>query len=201
MNIITKGAIAAAAAIAISTSANADYTLFNGVVKAYGNVTESAGQVTGLGNWECFTFFPSTAGFNYLTTIDITNGTFVVSSMQPFTDGVYAPPTYLSGTFTASQNSVTGQNFVYNGFVTFTSGQWMNDLALQIGDAGATSNKGSFTTSGVLGANGNPYFTSTGVNAYNLTVGVPEPGEWAAMGMLASGLGGLVIRARRRKLA
>jgi hypothetical protein len=77
----------------------------------------------------------------------------------------------------------------------------MDDLALQLGDPSATSISGTFTTGGVLGANGNPYFSSTGVNAYNLTVGVPEPGEWAAMGMLASGLGGLVIRARRRKLA
>ena len=68
MNIITKGAIAIAATIAISTTANADYTLFNGVVKAYGNVTESAGQVTNVGNWECFTFFPGTPGYNYLTT-------------------------------------------------------------------------------------------------------------------------------------
>lgn len=201
MNIITKGAIAIAATIAISTTANADYTLFNGVVKAYGNVTESAGQVTDVGNWECFTFFPGTPGYNYLTTIDIANGTFVVSSMQSFTNGTYAPPTFLSGTFTATQNSVSGQNFVYNGLVTFTSGDWMDDLALQLGDPSATSISGTFTTGGVLGANGNPYFSSTGVNAYNLTVGVPEPGEWAAMGMLASGLGGLVIRARRRKLA
>ena len=29
--------------------------------------------------------------------------------------------------------------------------------------------------------------------------GVPEPGEWAAMGILATGLGGLILRARRRK--
>ncbi|MFY7951141.1 MAG: PEP-CTERM sorting domain-containing protein [Armatimonadaceae bacterium] len=29
--------------------------------------------------------------------------------------------------------------------------------------------------------------------------GVPEPGEWAAMGILASGLTGLMVRARRRK--
>lgn len=28
---------------------------------------------------------------------------------------------------------------------------------------------------------------------------VPEPGEWAAMGVLASGLAGLVLRARRRR--
>jgi len=29
--------------------------------------------------------------------------------------------------------------------------------------------------------------------------GVPEPGEWAIFGLLTSGLGGLVLRARRRK--
>lgn len=30
---------------------------------------------------------------------------------------------------------------------------------------------------------------------------VPEPGEWAAMGVLGAGLGGLVLRARRRRAA
>jgi hypothetical protein len=30
---------------------------------------------------------------------------------------------------------------------------------------------------------------------------VPEPGEWAAMGILGAGLGGLVIRARKRRVA
>lgn len=32
----------------------------------------------------------------------------------------------------------------------------------------------------------------------NITA-VPEPGEWAAMGILAAGLGGLVVRARRKR--
>jgi hypothetical protein len=30
------------------------------------------------------------------------------------------------------------------------------------------------------------------------TGGVPEPGEWAAMGILGAGLAGLVIRKRRK---
>ena len=51
------------------------------------------------------------------------------------------------------------------------------------------------------GSAGGPYsyFSSTATNGLLTSVPVPEPGEWAAMGILASGLTGLMVRARRRK--
>lgn len=53
----------------------------------------------------------------------------------------------------------------------------------------------AFSDSGsAITANGS--VTLKGVN-----YAVPEPGEWAAMGILGAGLGGLVIRARKRRIA
>lgn len=193
MNIITKGAIALAATIAISTTANAQITLFNNIVHSYGNVTASGSQVTGVGTWESYTTYPLGSGGNYLTFIDLTTNTFTVSGMVPYGTGIPTVPTYLTGSFTSSTNYTDGATFTLNGDVSFTGGDWYNQLASDLGVVGASSINGVFTSGGVVG--------NKGVNSYSLTAGVPEPGEWAAMGMLASGLGGLVIRARRRKLA
>jgi hypothetical protein len=113
--------------------------------------------------------------------------------MVPYGTGIPTVPTYLTGSFTSSTNYTDGSTFALNGDVSFTGGDWYNQLASDLGVAGASSINGVFTSGGVVG--------NKGVNSYSLTAGVPEPGEWAAMGMLASGLGGLVIRARRRKLA
>jgi hypothetical protein len=113
--------------------------------------------------------------------------------MTQFTQGTASLPIYLSGSFVTTANSITGNNFVFNGNVVFTSGDWYADLASQLGTPAAQSINATFTTGGVVGAGG--------VQSYVLTAGVPEPAEWAAMGMLASGLGGLVVRARRRRNA
>lgn len=193
MNIITKGAVAVAAAIAISTSANAQITLFNNVVHSYGTVSASGSSVTGVGTWESYTTYPSGSGGNFLTFIDLSTNTFTISGMVPYGTGIPTIPTYLTGSFASTSNYTNGSTFNLDGNVSFTGGDWYNQLATDLGVAGASSINGVFTTGGNVGA--------AGVKAYNLTAGVPEPGEWAAMGMLASGLGGLVIRARRRKLA
>ena len=193
MNIITKGAVAVAAAIAISTSANAQITLFNNIVHSYGTVTTAGSSVTGVGTWESYSLYPYGNGGNYLTFIDLSTNTFTVSGMVPYGTGIPTIPTYLTGSFVSTSNYTDGSTFNFDGVVSFTGGDWYNQLASDLGASGATSINGVFTTSGNVGA--------AGVNSYVLTAGVPEPGEWAAMGMLASGLGGLVIRARRRKLA
>jgi len=193
MNIITKGAIAIAATIAISTTANAQITIFNNVVHSYGTVATSGSSVTGVGTWESYTTYPSGSGGNFLTFIDLSTNTFTVSGMVPYGTGIPTTPILLTGSFLSTSNYTNGSTFNYDGVVSFTGGDWYNQLASDLGVSGASSINGLFTSAGTVGA--------AGVNSYSLTAGVPEPGEWAAMGMLASGLGGLVIRARRRELA
>jgi hypothetical protein len=193
MKMMIKGAVALAAIVSVASAASAQIKLFDGVVRSYGEVTESGGQVTGVGTWEGFTFFPQGVGHNYLTEIDFSTSTFNVRAMTPFTQGTATLPIYLSGSFLTTTNNVSGNNFTFNGNIEFTSGDWFADLASQLGNPSAQSINATFTTGGVLGAGG--------VQSYVLTAGVPEPAEWAAMGMLASGLGGLVVRARRRRNA
>jgi hypothetical protein len=92
--------------------------------------------------------------------------------------------------------SAADPSFILTGSVTYTGGTWLD--AIRIATAGSANGQtvtGNFGFSGLEGKN-------IGVDQVRLNASaVPEPGEWAAMGMLASGLGGLVIRARRRKLA
>jgi hypothetical protein len=92
--------------------------------------------------------------------------------------------------------SATNPSFLFLGSVTYTGGTWLD--AVRIATAGAASGQ---TVTGELGLSGLPSGRVGVDQVYLSASAVPEPGEWAAMGMLASGLGGLVIRARRRKLA
>ena len=92
--------------------------------------------------------------------------------------------------------SATNPAFLFLGSVTYTGGTWLD--AVRIATTGAAS--GQIVT-GEIGFSGLPSGRVGVDQVYLSASAVPEPGEWAAMGMLASGLGGLVIRARRRKLA
>ena len=78
--------------------------------------------------------------------------------------------------------------------VNFTSGTWL-DAIRQI-SAGSASGQG---VTGYISLSGNNGSTPSGVDSVYLSASaVPEPSEWAAIGMLGTGLGGLVLRARRR---
>jgi hypothetical protein len=70
----------------------------------------------------------------------------------------------------------------------------------------AGSYAGGFTSVRVLSSDdygfsaGGFRYAGLGGNNSITSSAVPEPGEWAAMAMMVTGLGGLVVRARRRRI-
>lgn len=122
----------------------------------------------------------------------------------------------LSGSFTGATLDTSGGqsgNILSFGGVTYTSGSYLTTIQ---GDFPDTSNTGdfAFSLSGInhggttqLGADSSTGAFTLGGNGvrsgltgnFNIVADVPEPGEWAAMGVLAAGLGGLVVRARRKR--
>jgi hypothetical protein len=197
LKIFTASA-AAVLALSVAGSANAaeTYTLFSGNCIDNSNVTGSKSlgvdkvyfvkdksdlsSVTGTGNF-------------YLRLVD---NLFQVTNVSKSI-------VYLEGNATILQNTyayagVNGPEFNYSGTVEYTGGLWIDPLRdfMNVPTHMDRNLTGTWEFSGTSAA-------PKGVDYLNITVSspVPEPGEWAAMGMLASGLGGLVVRARRRKLA
>ena len=79
-------------------------------------------------------------------------------------------------------------------FSAFDIGFSSNNLSLKVNNAAISG----FRLSGGTGISNNVYaaqvtYTPAAINA------VPEPGEWATMGMASAGLCGLMVRARRKK--
>lgn len=64
--------------------------------------------------------------------------------------------------------------------------------SVQVNYSGTGFSSGAFRVGALAGGNGG------GGNGGGGNGAVPEPGEWAIMGLLTSGLGGLVLRARRK---
>jgi hypothetical protein len=197
LKIFTASA-AAVLALSVAGSANAadTYTLFSGNCIDNSNVTGSKSlgvdkvyfvkdksdlsSITGTGNF-------------YLRLVD---NLFQVTN---FAKSIV----YLEGNTTILQNTyafagANGPEFNYSGTVEYTGGLWLDPLRdfMNVPTHVDRNMTGTWEFSGTSAA-------PKGVDYLNITVSspVPEPGEWAAMGMLASGLGGLVVRARRRKLA
>jgi hypothetical protein len=190
----------AAALLALSAAGSANaadtYTLFSGNCIDNSNVTGSSAlgvdkvyfvkdkgdltSVTGTGNY-------------YIRLVD--NIFQVTNSAKSII--------YLEGNATVIENTfanagTNGPAFNYSGTVVYTGGLWIDPLRdfMNVPVSETRNLTGTWEFSGTSAA-------PKGVDYLNITVSspVPEPGEWAAMGMLASGLGGLVVRARRRKLA
>lgn len=191
----------AAAVLALSAAGSANaadtYTLFSGNCIDNSNVTGSSAlgvekvffvkdrgdltEITGTGNY-------------YLRLV---NNLFQVTNSARSIVYLEGNATVLVNTF--ANAGTNGPEFNYSGTVEYTGGLWINPLREFMNvPTGETRNLlGTWEFSGTAAA-------PKGVDYLNITVSspVPEPGEWAAMGMLASGLGGLVVRARRRnKLA
>ena len=104
--------------------------------------------------------------------VDFYNGTTLLGSIGHMFDN--------SGVF-ATSDLYAGDGYLFGagdtrGFTSVKTGSGFSSGSFRVGALAGGSNRGSH-----------------GIGA------VPEPGEWAVFGLLTSGLGGLVLRARRRK--
>ncbi len=197
LKIFTASA-AAVLALSVAGSANAadTYTLFSGNCIDNSNVTGSAS--TGVDK----VYFVKDRGD--LTSVTGTGNFYIRLVDNLFQVTNFAKSiVYLEGNTTILQNTYAyagsnGPAFNYSGTVEYTGGLWIDPLRefMNVPVSGTRNLLGTWEFTGTSAA-------PKGVDYLNITVSspVPEPGEWAAMGMLASGLGGLVVRARRRKLA
>ena len=197
MNNLVKLGIAAAIIGTATTSANAqsvvpfDYTdtvnggtVVTGGTPPAGTIVSVAGVTSYLSAGLPMAFASGLYTFDYST---LTNYMSVKDSMSTIV---------LEGNVNVIGNSVLSEinpSFLFLGDVTFTGGTWLN--AVRIATTGAG---GMQTVVGQLGFSGLPGGRSGVDQVYLSATAVPEPGEWAALGMLGSGLGGLMLRARRR---
>lgn len=197
MNNLVKLGIAAAIIGTATTSANAqsvvpfDYTdtvnggtVVIGGTPPAGTIVSVAGVTSYLSAGLPMAFASGLYTFDYST---LTNYMSVKDSMSTIV---------LEGNVNVIGNSVLSEinpSFLFLGDVTFTGGTWLN--AVRIATTGAG---GMQTVVGQLGFSGLPGGRSGVDQVYLSATAVPEPGEWAALGMLGSGLGGLMLRARRR---
>ncbi len=207
MNNLVKLGIAAAIIGTAITSANAQSVVpFDGTSTVSGGVIEysggpSASLPNGTGTLLWGTGITTNLGNSYggafsagLYSIDFNT----VTSLLTVKDS--SNVTVLGGQISVLSNSYSnigasnGPVLNLDAQVNFTSGTWL-DAIRQI-SAGSASGQG---VTGYISLSGNNGSTPSGVDSVYLSASaVPEPAEWAALGMLGSGLGGLMLRARRR---
>ncbi len=117
----------------------------------------------------------------------------VILDFGPARAVVFAPVSDDDSNFTGPATSAFG-------FFSLSSLQTPGTYLTFGTDVDSGSSSGFLTTAGTLTISSN----SSGdglltVSSYSPSA-VPEPAEWAGLAMLGSGLGGLVVRARRRKV-
>ncbi len=203
MNTWNKVGIAVAAVTYATVGAHAQSvvlfsnvdTISGGTVSAVGNqVTSVLGTTANLSAGLPSTFLTA-AGLSgsYISDVYTVNYTVGTGSFQLLDSGSNV---VLGGTLGSSANlysSSDNPSFILFGNGILTSGTWLD--AIRIASAGTANNQIIGATLGFTGLPGG----RVGADQLYLSVtAVPEPAEWAAMGMLGTSLGGLLIRSRRR---
>ena len=203
MNTWNKVGVAAAIVTCATVGAHAQsVVLFSNVATiSGGTVAASGNQVTSvLGTTANLTAgLPSTfltaAGLGGSYTSDVYTVNYTVGS-GAFQLLDSASNVVLGGNLGSTANlysSPDNPSFILFGTGTLTSGTWLD--AIRIASAGVADNQ---MVGATLGFTGLPSGRVGADQLYLSVTAVPAPAEWAAMGMLGTSLGGLLIRSRRR---
>lgn len=110
--------------------------------------------------------------------------------------------TFTTGGALASYNLLAGQTYglLFRSDAPSTSLSWtnINPTAVYTPGAGFTFVASKRSTDFGGSFNSTSFYNAWQMNVTPVSGAVPEPGEWAAMGILGAGLTGLVLRKRRR---
>ncbi len=114
-------------------------------------------------------------------------------------NGLILAGTFSSGmlvsNFGALTFSVGGNGIAYTGGSALPTGSSQTgDMAIGISGHGLPSGWTTNTSGNIVDAG----FTGEASGTFDTSSGVPEPSEWAAMGILGTATAGLMVRARRR---
>jgi hypothetical protein len=151
-----------------------------GKVTAIKGVTDTV-DITGLSGTN-----PYTIGYDG-TYVSVTNATKTTTFLKGKVTNILANSWVSSGSY--------GPTFALIGTLDQLSGSWYNQILSSMGTKIKNNHlSGEFSFSGLAAK-------PSGAENFTLNVSgqaVPEPGEYAAMGSLALGLGGLILRRRKR---
>ena len=183
----TQGTGVLAASVAQVTITNPSGTA---VVPYAGLFTFSANLVSGP-TTNAFGTFADFSGGTFTFIYDGPSGGSLVQGSTEIAGGSFSSLKYASlvdGTYVIQANiQYDGNGFAQDDWEAINGSPLSGPLYGKMTFTGASNTSSNLASSFSSSING------------SLTAAVPEPGEWAAMGILASGLTGLMVRSRRRR--